>query len=725
MNRVRETFLKRYYNTSKQYLIIVLAIILFISTTSVSLAQAGTGVVRVAPNGSDSSDCGSVAAPCQTLQYAVDLFQVGDTGTVLVAAGTYFYNGSGVSQTGREVVRIAGKNITIKGGYTTSFIAVDPDANVTIIDGQNARRAVSVEQTNGAKASLNLSGVTLTNGRAPTDIGTLNSFGGGLDAFDSTITLSQLKVVGNSAIGLDSSSGDPGNGGGGGLSFRQTTVSLNDVELTNNTARGGAGSGSAPRGGLGVGGAIFTIESAVSINGLTAQGNNALGGNAPASNGLDSGGVQRADGLGGALALINSSSSGLRNITLDANLAQGGQAANKGGLGLGGGLFVERNSGSIVVREAAITNNHAIGGVASAAGSEGGAGLGGGVFSTDSALTLDASSILSNRAEGVGGVAEGGDGSGGGIYSDSAVPGVNNRLDAINVIVGKNVAVGGSGGTAGFAFGGGIFFQLPATSGSVTGVLTHLTLAGNSVTNGSFNQGAALYANGVSGRKAVVQFSFGIVADHTAANAVQANGDITFSKTLWNNNNTKSSIGPAGSFQDVNPSSGSPEFVASASTLPDYHIKSGSAAREAATTSTTNSDVDGESRPFVSAPGAGDARDLGADEFYPSFYLTATVVNSSTVRLNWGPSEETSVAGYKISYQKAAGAADAAEGASPFTPSGGALTQSATMSGLTMDKPYTITIQALDGGGGVVETSNTIVATPIDLQYIYLPSIVK
>jgi hypothetical protein len=52
-----------------------------------SLAQAGTGIIRVATTGTDEPGCGSVASPCRTPQYPVALADEGDE--VRVATGVY------------------------------------------------------------------------------------------------------------------------------------------------------------------------------------------------------------------------------------------------------------------------------------------------------------------------------------------------------------------------------------------------------------------------------------------------------------------------------------------------------------------------------------------------------------------------------------------------------------------------------------------------------------
>ncbi|MFQ6608680.1 MAG: hypothetical protein ACE5EE_09105 [Fidelibacterota bacterium] len=592
----------------------------FVATVSSdSMAQSGTGIIRVAPTGSDTPGCGSVGSPCATLQFAVNEIPVGGTTTIQVAAGTY------VSTVGNEVVEIVGRNITMEGGYTTAFTAADPVTNVTIIDGQNARRGITTRPAEGPiDPILILSGVTLTNGNAPTDTSSLSSFGGALNSFSSTVTLSNVKVTNNIARGLDSSSGIPGAGAGGGLSFRQSDATLSNVVLTGNTAQGGDGTGSAPRGGLAVGGGFFAFESTTSIVDLTASNNLAQAGDAPGSFGTDDGAefTQRADALGGGLnftfstVFINSS-------TVKDNIAQGGDAAELAGGGDGGGIYIERAPETAIILSSTITDNTAQGGIAS--GLRGGEGLGGGVFVSASDADCDELTILNNNAIGATGGTEGGSAGGGGLYFSPLFDlSARFNLNGTNMIVGNNTATAGPGATNGLSIGGGLHF-----SHSSDVILNHVTLARNVVRNGEFNFGEAMFVQ----NEAILTSNFAIIADHLSAPAVSANptGIATLNRTLWDNNILKFS----GNVIDNDPQSGSPdfvnpappdsstdfynpEFVAQADSLPDFHIKESSAARDNAIGSTTPIDIDGQSRPF------GSVADLGADEFAPPLSLDIT-----------------------------------------------------------------------------------------------------
>jgi len=579
-------------------------------------AQAATGVVRVAMTGSDAADCGSLASPCASLQFAVDEFASESDGRILLSAGTY------TSSDPRQVMRVTqGRNLIIEGGYTASFDVADPDGNPVLIDGQDLRRCVTVDPTPAMRdPQLTLTGLTLTRGLAPQElaINTLSSFGGALDAFQATVALIGVDVTQSRALGVDAASGLPGDGSGGGVSLRASTGLLSDVDLVGNHAEGGDGSGSAFRGGLGVGGGLSAFQSAVTLNDVRASDNVAKAGDAPAALGVVDG--QRADALGGFFALILSRASASRVIA-HGNQAIGGEASDFGGLGIGGGMMFEQSAAPVTIRDSRLYDNHAIGGIAT--GSTGGLGGGGAIFASDSPLFLHASSLLANRAEGGSGPVQGGDGAGAGIYMDSvnAVPG---GLHSSNTIVAGNVVIAGSAPTPGFSFGGGIFLQCPQGAGICdpelapnNAELTHVTLADNVVMGATFNQGAALYASpGVS-----VDASFGIVSGHMTpiigldrGEAVIAFADVTFDDTLWDGNSRKAfAVPPDGVFTDNNPRSGDPAYVDILAVPPDYHIGATSAALEEAVGSVSDEDLDRELRP--TGPGI---RDLGADEFHPT-----------------------------------------------------------------------------------------------------------
>lgn len=589
-------------------LTVVLLVLASLVPAGRASSQAGTGVVRVAPTGSDSPGCGSVASPCASLQYAVDQFPIPGAGTILVAAGTYS------SSDPNRIVRITRRDITMQGGFTAAFTSADPVANRVVVDGGLARRGFLVDCPIGSADScrLALSGVTITRGSAPPDPGLRDAFGGALDAYRATIELTDVIVVDNEARGIGASNGVPGSGSGGGLSFRSSTASLTRVAIEDNRAVGGDGTATAFRGGLAVGGGIFSYESTIALRDVVARRNSAIAGDAPASSGFTEG-AQRSDGLGGFWALIFGSAT-VESLEATENSAKGGVVNAAGGLGLGGAIFFQFVT-SASIQRSFLYDNVALGGAGNS-----NLGGGGGLFAEDAVVTIEASEIVSNRAEGAIASAFGGTGGGGGIYMNS-VAAQNTSLNVTNGIIGGNAAVAGGGSPAGYAFGGGVFLQCPQSSCSSapamhnSASLLHATLAANSVTGGSYNQGSALY----SSRFTEIDSSFGIISGHTtvaapgfyAGEAVLALGETRFTGTLWHDNTTKSFTALGGTFSDVAPLAGPPEFVSPNGSPPDFRIQETSAARDAAIGSTLSTDVDGEARP---APANGIA-DVGADEY--------------------------------------------------------------------------------------------------------------
>ena len=92
--------------------------LLQIEPTAFFAHAAGEAVItfRVSPNGNDATSCGTEAAPCKTIQYAINQTKPGDTFTILVSAGTYAYASATDSCTflvTRAVVCFVDKHITI------------------------------------------------------------------------------------------------------------------------------------------------------------------------------------------------------------------------------------------------------------------------------------------------------------------------------------------------------------------------------------------------------------------------------------------------------------------------------------------------------------------------------------------------------------------------------------------------------------------------------------
>lgn len=108
-----------------------------------ALADTTANVFYVAPSGNDAPGCGSESAPCQTIQYAVDMASNGDEIRIAATDNSIYAVYTG---TGDNVVELR-KSITLRGGYVYMHLINSTWLTSPVpsrIDGEHARRPLFV-----------------------------------------------------------------------------------------------------------------------------------------------------------------------------------------------------------------------------------------------------------------------------------------------------------------------------------------------------------------------------------------------------------------------------------------------------------------------------------------------------------------------------------------------------------------------------------------------------
>ena len=557
-------------------------------------------------SGSDTAGCKSPTSPCRTLQAAIDRAAGGDT---ILAAGsgggivyTFAADNACTKGLGANVVAcVSNKSLTIRGGYTVgSFATYAPTANVSIIDGEGRHHGI---YAGGSNTTLEVAGFTVRNGFATgiskrSGTGSYFGFGGGMLVESAgAVVLRDMLFTANRAIGSDRSTDEGGAGAGGALSLLATSATLENVTFTGNTAQGGAGGAS---GGYAQGGALFTYSTTLTGTSLVFEDNVARGGSTGGSGVAGNG--QRGDALGGGACFETGSSITLNGVRARRNEAIGGNAGTDAGSAFGGGLFAE--GANVTVAEAAIVSNLAQGGNAE----NGGLGSGGGIMTLNSTLSVNRAFVLANSAQGGnGGSGYAGGPNGGGITTSWVAGSSASNLTLANSIVGGNKAASGSGGKV-LGGGGGMWIQ------ATTAALDNVTIASNTLGDlGVVGQGILLFQTGSTGSNVTVRNSLitGHSGSHGSAVEVFPQSTVTFAGGLfygndWDTGRDNPNLGGnVGTFAGLNTmGSADPLYVAPGSN--DFHIQHDSPARDQAIGSTQKVDVDNE--PRDSKP------DYGADE---------------------------------------------------------------------------------------------------------------
>jgi len=565
--------------------IIVLGLLVGIQMSVPSAyAQTGTGVIRVVSTGSDNPGCGSAITPCKTIQYAVSIANSGDT--IRLAAGTY------TSATTEVVLVNNAKSVTIVGGYSTSnWNTSNPTTNLTVIDGQNARRGFHVYDV----AAMSLQGVTIQNGYK-TGNGNDVTGGGIYCTRGASVNLTNVVIKDNRA------QGSPGNINtvtGGGLAAYNCSITLNTVTFDNNKA---LGANASPRGAQARGGGFFATSSTVAGQNLTVSNNQAVAGNSSSGNGMTSDG-EVAQSFGGGFDIGSASTATLSNIDVQNNISQAGNGGTYGGFGSGGGVFVEGYPGTatnITITGGKINNNQAIGGNGNGTKNGKGGATGGGLMSGGTGtggpnLTLNELEIIGNLAQG--GLAA--NASGGALYFQAAGGFTGN-----NLIIANNTITPGSGGVG----TGGAIEVGSNVARSLT--LNYSTIANNKVTLPAVGNIISIF-----GSPTTFYFKDSIIANHTdkpAAAFLGGSGhSVVVNRSLWYNNAEPKFSGSGGTVVINSPvTTGNPAFVNIAGN--NFHISGSSAAIDKSTVGTVSKDIDGDTRP------GGSAYDVGADEYLPA-----------------------------------------------------------------------------------------------------------
>jgi hypothetical protein len=336
-----------------------------------------------------------------------------------------------------------------------------PGASLVTVSGNNAVEVFSV--ASGVTATL--TDLTISNGLAPQ--------GGGLSVLGGTVSLTNVTVSDNQAVGADGADGTaagsgPGGAGidgssglGGGIYLGGGSLTLNDDTIGRNVARGGAGGdggsggkggsgGNGGAGGLAAGGGIYVGDGHLIVNDVGFESDQAIGG---------------AGGNGGNGADGTAVHSG--SITLGGNGVAGtaGAKGGNGGAGAsgeGGGLFVA--TGTVTIITSHFQSDGATGGAGGSGGRGGGGGNGGtglpgdpleapGSNATTGARGGNGGNGGSGGEGGLGGA--GGAGAGGGLYIAAGDVGLSTDIFNNNSAQGGHGGLGGTGGPGGIGGDGG------------------------------------------------------------------------------------------------------------------------------------------------------------------------------------------------------------------------------------------------------------------------------
>jgi uncharacterized repeat protein (TIGR01451 family) len=532
--------------------------------------RAPAAELHVCPAGSPTCDYASIQA-------AVDGANDGDT--IKVATGVYtdVHARAGITQ----VVYIS-RTVVIQGGYTTpNWTTPDPDANPTMLDAEMKGRVLYI----AGDINPTIEGLHITGGDAAGLGGGLGNSdaGGGVYVVTATVTISDSQIVGNTSAQY-----------GGGLYLYRGAVTLNDNTIGGNSSYYGGG--------------LYTIYSDATLYGNTFISNTATSrgagvylneGDVTLINNTFSANV--ASSYGGGLYLAFSYGT-LTGNTITGNIADtigGGLYANYSPITLDGNTIaanrttgVNSQGGGLYVNysDATLTHNTV---TTNTAGSSGG-----GLYLFQSDVTLAGNTFVANTAGDYGGgvYVYYGDGSiidSNTVVSNTANYGGGLYLSWCNATFANTLVADNRGTTA----GSGLYMRASSPR------LIHTTIARNSGGDGS-----GVYFTEFGITFSTVTLTNTIVASQTVGIMGTTGNTATLEATLWGSGAWANGSDWVGNILTGTINTwGNPDFVAPNGQ--DYHIASGSAARDAGIYAGVGRDIDGQVRPMDLG------YDVGADEY--------------------------------------------------------------------------------------------------------------
>jgi parallel beta-helix repeat protein len=580
--------------------------------------QASPGVHYVAPG----KDCGGQAPCYSSIQEAVDAAK--PENEIKVAAGTY----TGVNTKGgtKQVVYVD-KDLTIKGGYTTSdWNNPLPDTNLTEVNATAQGRVMII--TGDIKVTV--SGLYMSYGNAAGLGGHKpdadnEDAGGGLYIHQAEVVLEDVSVMTSTVS----------DGRGGGIYQGGGMLTANDCTLQGNYGRFGGGvylyhattelTGCAIHSNkadkiLGSGGGVYLAGAATLISN-TIQNNEAKKGGGLFSDGV----LEDIDLVMISNLVANNKQGGIYLASVDsARLVGNTIRGNTDGSGL------EILYGDVTVTGNTIENN--------TSGLEDGIGIS---LQGDAKITNNLIQNNTNQRNGAGVYLTGSgtntifagniirDNQGNNFYTSGAGQGAGLYLDQCGVLTIRNNYIGGNNAVSAankVAHGGGVYLNRcdallvnnfivdNISGGNGCGLyasgsspfLYHTTIANNSGGDGS---GVYAAESEAFNDPSVVSLYNSAIASQTIAVKVDpgsAQNVATVDGVLWHANGTKTE-GTAFVFDEIE---GDPDFVDPANG--DYHIGADSLTIDAvAKEQGITDDYDREARPHYTAS------DLGADEWWP------------------------------------------------------------------------------------------------------------